>query len=62
MFADGLAKVVPEDLLRYAADDLPDGLLSGSGLGELCNKGVTMIVPAPRHVRVLPHNGITSYG
>jgi hypothetical protein len=38
-------KVVPEDFLRYMADDLADSFLSGSGFGELRNQRVTMIVP-----------------
>lgn len=46
-------EVVPEDLLEDMADDLPDGFLSGSGFGELCNESVTMIVPAACHLRVL---------
>jgi len=47
-------EVVPQDFLRYVANDLPDGFLSGSGFRELRNERVPMIVPAAGHLRVLP--------
>jgi len=47
-------EVVPEDLLRYMAHDLPDSFFSGSGFCELRNKSVAMVVPATGHLRVLP--------
>jgi len=47
-------EVVPQNFLRYVANDLPDSFLSSSGFGELRNERVPMIVPAAGHLRVLP--------
>jgi hypothetical protein len=48
-------KVVPEYLLGDMTDDLPNGFLTSSALGQLRNQRVAMVVPPACHIRSLPN-------